>query len=187
MYARTVGDTDLTFIVSGKLWRNSLVMMDKETGSLWSHITGVCMEGEHLGAELPMIPSVQTTWGEWKISHPKTRVLEKSEEVTSSHYEDYFADPDKAGLFRSEWLMEQMSAKTLVHGVTVGVHALAVTDDGFAVGDTIQADLGETPVMVSRGTDGGVRAVRQDTGDELIVRTSFWFAWSGFYPNTLVR
>lgn len=186
VYARTVGETDLTFIVSGKLWRNSLIMMDKETGSLWSHITGECLEGEYAGTVLATVPAVQTSWAEWKAAHPATRVLEKSEAVTSSHYAAYFADPDKAGLFRTQWLMERMSAKALVHGVTVGLHAAAVVDTALGIGEEVETDLGGVTVAVRRDADGGVRALRRDTGEALQVRTSFWFAWSGFFPNTLV-
>ena len=34
MYVRTVEERPLTFVVSGKLWNSSLVMMDEETRSL---------------------------------------------------------------------------------------------------------------------------------------------------------
>ncbi len=101
MHVRQVGDQTLTFIVSGKLWRNSLIMQDKETGSLWSHVTGECLEGDYLGTQLEMIPMVQTTWRQWSADHPETRVLKKSAEVKSSHYEKYFADPERTGLFQT--------------------------------------------------------------------------------------
>ena len=52
------------------LWRRSLVMYDKETDTLWSHILGEAMSGELKGAQLKQIPSVMTTWGEWKTEHP---------------------------------------------------------------------------------------------------------------------
>ncbi len=45
MYDRKVKDQTLTFAVSGLLWNSSLVMLDQETGSLWSHILGTCERG----------------------------------------------------------------------------------------------------------------------------------------------
>jgi len=45
IYARRVGDRTLTFIVSGKLWRDSLIMMDRETRTLWSHVAGEAIHG----------------------------------------------------------------------------------------------------------------------------------------------
>ena len=52
MYATKVEDKRLTFFVSGMLWQRSLVMQDKETGSLWSHILGEAMRGSLKGTSL---------------------------------------------------------------------------------------------------------------------------------------
>ena len=185
VYARELDGETLTLIVSGKLWRNSLIMMDEESGSLWSHINGRCLEGIHVGRELGHMPSVQTTWSAWKKAHPQTRVLKKSEEILSSRYERYFADPDRAGMFRTMWLKDRMSAKALVHGLIDGPHAVAVTDKALKPGDELVVDLAGNDVRVVRDADGGVRAFAAD-GGELLVRTAFWFAWSTFYPNTAV-
>jgi len=75
VYARTVKSKELTFQVSGMLWRRSLVMRDVETGSLWSHLLGKCMRGSLVGAELEMFPGTMTTWKEWRSRHPGTKVL----------------------------------------------------------------------------------------------------------------
>ena len=74
MYARQIEDRTLTFAVSGKLWENSLVMVDQETESLWSHIMGAAMEGPLQGAELEVIPSIMTDWKSWYERHPATTV-----------------------------------------------------------------------------------------------------------------
>ena len=74
MYARDVEDQTLTFFVSGKLWGDSLVMADRETDSLWSHILGTAMAGPLKGTRLRVIPSVIETWKEWKGKHPSTTV-----------------------------------------------------------------------------------------------------------------
>lgn len=78
MYARTVEKRELTFQVSGMLWRRSLVMRDVETKSLWSHLYGKAMRGPLKGKELKLYPAVMTTWGEWRERHPKTTVLAMS-------------------------------------------------------------------------------------------------------------
>jgi len=186
VHARQVGDQTLTFIVSGKLWRNSLIMQDKETGSLWSHITGECLEGEYLGTQLEMIPVVQTSWSQWSGDHPATRVLKKSEEITSSQYEKYFDDPERTGLFRTIWLQDRLPGKSLVHGILLGPHSLAVTDGVLTAAKPIKTELGGVAITVTRDPDGGVRASRQDTGEVLQVRTAYWFAWSTYFPRTEV-
>lgn len=50
-------------------------MRDIQTGSLWSHILGECMGGPLKGTQLQSIPSVITTWGDWKKEHPATTIL----------------------------------------------------------------------------------------------------------------
>ena len=190
VYARTLGGKTYTFQVSGKLWRNSLIMQDRETGSSWSHVTGRAIDGKTKGAQLEKLEAVETTWKLWYAAHPDTMVLQKSEELKASHYQDYFDDPGRMGLFRAQWLNEKMAGKTLVYGAVVGPHAVAVTDAALAEGTPVQIDLGGTPVVVSRAADGGVRAfIARADGKEreaLAVTPVYWFAWSNFYPNTKV-
>jgi hypothetical protein len=225
VYARTLGRTTYTFQVSGRLWRNNLIMEDRETGSSWSQVTGRAVDGKHRGAQLEKLEAVQTTWTQWRSAHPFTRVLKKSEEVLGSEYQAYFDDPEKMGLFRAQWLAERMPGKTLVYGASIGAHAVAVTD-GALGNEVVSAALGDTPVFLARSRDGGVRAfvARVDgegmvldwnpaTGEvtdaggstwdlasgrciagprsgsrleSIAVTPVYWFAWSGFYPNTQV-
>lgn len=186
VYARTLAGRTYTFQVAGKLWRNSFIMEDRETSTSWSHVTGRALDGPGKGAQLQALPSVQTTWAEWKNAHPATDVLKKSEEVLSSRYEKYFSDPERIGLFRAQWLTEKMPGKTLIWGATLGPHAVAVKDEALAAGAKVRVDLGGTPVTVERGADGGVRAFAGPDRIEIPVTKSFWFAWSSFYPNTQV-
>ncbi len=74
MYVREVKGKVLHFQVSGYLWNRSLVMMDKETQTMWSHILGKGMKGPLEDVELEQIPSVMTDWNSWKQEHPQTTV-----------------------------------------------------------------------------------------------------------------
>lgn len=75
MYASEVKNRKLTFVVSGQLWNRSLVMMDQETRSQWSHILGECVDGKLKGTELKVLVSDMLTWDAWKKEHPATTVL----------------------------------------------------------------------------------------------------------------
>jgi len=75
VYVREAKSQPLQFGVSGLLWENSLVMVDKETGSLWSHILGECMRGPLVGEKLDVIPSAMSTWGAWRARYPETTVV----------------------------------------------------------------------------------------------------------------
>ena len=175
VYAREVADTTLTLIVSGKLWRNSLIMMDEQTGTLWSHVTGEAMDGELAGSHLEDLPVVQTTWSWWKDRFPETLVLKKDAQIKSSRYERYFKDHDRAGMFAVEWLKERMPAKTKVHGVVRGPFALAVTDEKLVPRALFNAEVGEESVVIVRGGDGGVRAYVAMAGEKRLI-----FQWQQY-------
>ncbi len=75
MYARQVAGREVNLAVSGMLWEMSLVIVDQETNSLWSHILGEAMRGPLTGNKLTVIPSVMTDWNSWKTSYPETSVV----------------------------------------------------------------------------------------------------------------
>jgi hypothetical protein len=158
VYVRDVDDTTLTLVVSGKLWRNSLIMQDNQTGTLWSHITGEALDGTMKGRYLETIPSVQTTWADWFAEHPDTRLLKKEQEVRGSRYEKYFRDPDRAGMFNVEWLKGRLAGKSMVYGITRGPFSVAITEVRMDSVSLLMIHPGYDPVVVFRSDDGGVRA-----------------------------
>jgi hypothetical protein len=158
VHARQLGEQTLTFLVSGKLWRNSMIMQDDQTGTLWNHLTGEAMEGPLKGQQLEPIPSVQTSWAEWIRIHPESDVLRKETEIRSSRYTHYFDDPDRTGIFPVEWLTDRLPGKSLVHGIVRGSDALAVSETRISVGAPLHVTLNGDPIVLFRAPDGGVRA-----------------------------
>ncbi len=75
MYDRRLNGTVLSFGHAGILYRNSFVMYDRETESLWVHVTGRAEHGPRKGWQVEFMPSTVTTWAEWKRAHPHTLVL----------------------------------------------------------------------------------------------------------------
>lgn len=67
----------LSFGVSGKLLRNTLVMYDRQSESLWSQLYGAAVDGPLQGARLSFFPSVLTEWQAWREEQPETLVLSK--------------------------------------------------------------------------------------------------------------
>lgn len=50
-------------------------MYDRDTDSLWVHVTGVCEAGPLKGQRLTFMPSTVTTWAQWKATYPHSLVL----------------------------------------------------------------------------------------------------------------
>jgi hypothetical protein len=94
VYARDVDGRQLTLAVSGLLWNNGLVMKDKETGSLWSHILGEAKEGSLKGKTLKQIPSVMTDWATWRERHPNGTVVMLSP-TSLTYTRQFYARPER--------------------------------------------------------------------------------------------
>ena len=52
-----------------------MVMTDRQTNSVWSHLDGEAFEGPMIGKEMGFLPLIHTTWEEWRALHPETSVL----------------------------------------------------------------------------------------------------------------
>ena len=85
VFSREVDGRSLAFGVSGKLLQNTLVMFDRETGSLWSQLYGGAISGELRGQALAVFPSVLTTWEAWSDQNPDGQALSK--ELTCAQFE----------------------------------------------------------------------------------------------------
>lgn len=121
MYARDVDGKTLSLGVSGMLWNRSLVMYDKETGSLWSHILGVAKQGPLRGKNLEQIPSVMTDWKTWSKEHPDGTVVLLSR--TSKEYRtEFYRQPEQFVLGIAE------GGKAKAWGLDRLVRALALND-----------------------------------------------------------
>ena len=77
MYDRNLDGKKLSFGVSGKLWKNVLIMYDRQTDSLWSHLTGEAVIGPLKGKRLKTFPAAMMRYSEWTQLYPDTLVLKK--------------------------------------------------------------------------------------------------------------
>ena len=91
----------LVFGSSGFLYRSNKLMFDRTTLSLWNQFTGEPVAGPLVdaGIKLKVRPVAITTWGKWKLQHPKTKVLSLDtghfrDYESGAVYNEYFSSPD---------------------------------------------------------------------------------------------
>jgi hypothetical protein len=225
----------ISFGVSGKLWKDALIMYDRETGSLWSHVTGTAVKGKLTGMRLRLYPAIHTTWTEWKQLYPASLVLDKRSGLglagTRNVYEGYFANPNQLGIFGTEnadrslpgkefvvgltldtvavaYAYRHLSRKPLVNDVVAGQPIVVAFSAGNATGVVFSRRLANRTLTFTNLRREGKDLVMDDvetkttwralTGQAIRGRlsgtrlmqlpstTGFWFAWKGFYPDTLV-
>lgn len=138
VYEREVGGETLVFGVSGQLYRSNLVLVDNQTGSLWSQIGGDAILGPLHGTILAWRESAFLPWGDWRALHPASAVLlpplpECAGGATGDPCRDYTVDP-YAGYrqstvvyseFGGEYVDTALHPKVPVLGVAVGAVAMA--------------------------------------------------------------
>ena len=158
-------DQPLEFGVSGKLLRNTLVMFDRESGSLWSQLYGQAIDGTLIGRSLDFYPSVLTDWATWQATHPQTRVLSKAatrlqfdrpsyaDAPRASYdvdaYAGYYASPDEGVVYRNVPRDDSsLRPKRRLLGVRVGDAARAYPFGELSRQPVVNDNLAGTPLVV---------------------------------------
>jgi hypothetical protein len=173
-------DQPLTFGVSGKLLHNTLVMFDRQTGTLWSQLYGGGVEGALAGESLAIYPSLLTEWGVWVSRYPNSLVLSKSitcEQFHCGTYADnprssYHVDP-YASYYNTPWEGvidrqipqedQALAQKRRVIGVRVGGMTRAYPLNVFQHNNVINDKLGGQPLLVwfDSGAQSGTAYLRE--------------------------
>jgi hypothetical protein len=148
VYTRTVEGEELNFGVSGKLYKDALVMFDRETNSLWTQVDGSVLRGEMEGRQLDKVPALQTTWKQWKKLHPDTLVLKKKGRAKGSVYADYHANPGMMGINDAQNPDSRLPGKSLVVTIRDGNDALAVPVEKLEKKPLHQTEVAGAPLAV---------------------------------------
>lgn len=161
VFSRTVDGKTLTFGVSGMLWRNALVMFDRETKSLWSHITGECIDGKLKGKQLRRLAAIpKVTWQEWKRQHPDSKVLSVAgREEGFNRYASYDSSPTEIGISGDKLKDARLKAKELVIGVRVGGRAKAYPPQAFENRCVLVDQVGDRTFIVFHDKNSTASAV----------------------------
>jgi len=147
VYARQVADRTLTFGVSGMLYRDGLVMYDRQTDTLWTQVDGRAVRGALLGRPLDLVPAVHATWKEWLALYPGSQVLRKRGEFRSS-YADYNRDGRRLGITGRRNLDARLPGKERILGIRVGNAATAFPLKAVREARLVEAEVGGLPVLL---------------------------------------
>jgi hypothetical protein len=178
VYARPIHHgRPLSFGVSGMLWRGSLIMFDRETASLWSHVTGKAVGGPLKGQALRVLPALHTTWGLWRITHPGTLVLDKRGRGGPNHPHRW--EPDLAlglvvGGEAVAFPFAELARAPLAHAAVAGRSLLIVYIERAATAVAFSRAIGGRTLTFHRLTAEGAgwRMQDRETG-------SWWNAVTG--------
>jgi hypothetical protein len=182
-----MNDQELTFGVSGLLYKSNVLMYDRQTESLWSQVKSRAVTGPLSGSSLKLLPSTLTSWEKWKLKHPDTEVLSPD----TGHNRDYDKDPyadyykSRSGLFGLfSGLFEGHEGKELVAGVTIGGLTKAYPLELLRQQGKTTDDVGERMLTFAFDSVTGALAVTDEAGETVPYVSTYWFVWKDIHPNT---
>jgi len=159
VYRRKVGRQTLTFGVSGMLYKDALLMFDRETGTVWSHITGVALSGPMKGKQLARFAAVpQVAWKAVLKAAPNVQVLSYGgkEAALVDSYAGYARNRKALGISGRRKADPRLPGKSLVVGIVLRERALAVPWSALGDEGVVNADLHGAPLVVARSKDAGL-------------------------------
>lgn len=120
-YTREINNFTNEFGVSGLLFRNNLIMYDRNTGSRWSQMQMRAVNGDLMGHEGEFIQTIQTDWKTWKELYPDARVL-STETGFNRNYNQFaygasYLTDDNFFVFQPKQLDDRLPNKAQVHAI----------------------------------------------------------------------
>ncbi len=196
VYEREVEGQTVQFLTSGLLSNSNKIMLDVETQTLWSHLRGTGIGGQHLGVELTVRSVNHMRWSDWVAENPNTEVLTIPSPIffddperppiaydytPGEAYASYYENPDV--WFPVLDTPETWPLKTDVVGIEHNGDSVAFSVEAFnALDKTIVVEVGGEPFTVEP-TGVGARVFDTD-GERVITEQSFWFAWFANHRET---
>lgn len=103
LFDARAGGRRFEFGSSGFLFRSNKLIYDRQTNTLWNHLSGEPVIGPLAGSgtRLQRLPVVVTSWGEWRRQHPRTQVLA----LDTGHSRPYNAGAAYGAYFASSGTM----------------------------------------------------------------------------------
>ncbi len=142
-----------TFGSSGFLVRSNKLMYDRQSRTLWNHLTGEPVLGPLADSDikLNLLPIVLTTWADWQTQHPKTVVLDVNTGydrpyTPGSAYGDYFSSPET--MFPVWQRDNQLPAKARIYALNLDGVAKAYPVEMLASEQVVNDTIGATAVAL---------------------------------------
>lgn len=188
VFDRTIDNKVHSFGVSGLLYFSDVLMYDRETDSLWSQLGMKGVSNESIGKDLKWLVSTHMTWKAWKQKFPSGKVLSTDtgsfRQYTSSAYASYFKS-DRT-MFPVPKFRTELAQKDKVVGVIINGQAKAYSMKHLKKSKVINDKINGQQLSIEY--DAKNRSITTKNGAGIVIPSveAYWFAWQGFYPDTLL-
>lgn len=186
MYSRNIKERELTFGISGLLYKSNVLLYDHQTESLWSQIKGKAVTGRMTGTPLEVLPSTLTSWKKWKKRFPETDVLSTEtgydRDYSKDPYESYYKR--KKGLFSFFTPGPGEKEKQLVAGVKIDSDMKAYPIDILRKKQKITDRLGNREITLTFDPETDVLTIKDMQGKDIPYMIVYWFVWKSIHTDS---
>lgn len=181
----------LNFGVSGLLYNSDVLLYDRETDSLWSQLLSKAVTGKHKGIALKPLPTIHTTWANWKQLHPSSSVLSIDTGYKRSYSKDPYGGYEQSRLLYfpvTNKAPARYHPKEKVLGLTLGktYKAYPFIELNKNNKSTFTDVVNENSLTIHWNKSEKTGYVTNVQGIILPTVQSYWFAWYAFHPDTEV-
>ena len=172
---------------SGLLSRSNKVMFELHTLSFFDTFRGRAVSGplQDVGLELEQVSVSVATWGEWKAGHPGTQIVAEDAGLGRRYPLDPLGGRDDRGPI---FPVGDVDPRLPMQDQVLGVRHDGVTVAFPEIAARVALSLG--PAVEFEGIEvrlvAGALAAFTAEGERIVTHQSFWFAWSQFFPETVV-
>lgn len=159
----------LQLSISGLIYDSRVLLLDRETNTLWDAFSGKSILGGQSEGEIELQQRtlVTTTWSDWVARHPNTTVLS----LDTGYVRDYSigaalrADQESMEpVFPVTNIDDRLPAKETILGIIVEGETRAFPVETVRAARIIQDSVGGVPiVLLSEGPGTAVRVYRSNT------------------------
>lgn len=168
VYSRRLDHTARVFEASGSLLKNTVVLIDYETDSLWTAISGEALTGPEAGKRLTILPSAQQVpWGTWVRMHPETTIAtyEGIQTPGFDSYKDYHRSRLRTGIHAVKNEDQRLEPKSMVVGLDLDGKQRAYPFAVFARTKIVSDVFRDVPLLLYHDEVTGHTAVyRREAG-----------------------
>jgi hypothetical protein len=186
VYDRNIDGQELTFGVSGMLYRSNVLMYDHQTESLWLQVKRSSVTGPLTGKRLKVLPSAFTTWEKWFKKHPVTQVLTPetgyARDYSRDPYEDYYRSQSAFKSFFKLGPGEE--EKELVAGIEIDKTPFAFPLKTLRASGSIQAKVADQLLTAKFDRSADEITITDKEGKQIPHVLVYWFVWKGIHTET---
>ena len=144
------------------------------------------MEGE----KLEMVPTMNTSWGEWKRKYPGTWVMTENTGYQRDYSQTPYQGYEKSAqlYFDVEQRDERFHPKETVVGIEINgkFKAYPFSELEKLKSGKLKDKFQGEELTINYNRDSQSATISNNKGKELPALTTFWFAWYAFHPETAV-